>query len=73
MNMIFLDHDLAVLNSDALPAALRLLHNFNKWIKVILKPSQVAGNIENKGDFEAILERKVSNQDTFLKKYGENA
>lgn len=47
------------LNGDALVAALRLVHNFNKSIKVILISSRDKDKIENKDDFDEILDRKA--------------
>lgn len=47
------------LNGDALIAALRLVHNFNKKIKVILVSSRAKDKIENKDDFDVILDRKM--------------
>lgn len=46
------------LNGDALVAALRLVHNFNKHIKTILITSYDVDKIANKDDFDAILDRK---------------
>jgi len=46
------------LNGDALVAALRLMHNFNKNIKTILITSRTVDKIVNKDDFDAILDRK---------------
>lgn len=46
------------LNGDALVAALRLVHNFNKHIKTILITSREVDKIANKDDFDAILDRK---------------
>ncbi len=46
------------LNGDALVAALRLVHNFNKHIKTILITSRDIDKIANKDDFDAILDRK---------------
>jgi len=46
------------LNGDALVAALRLTHNFNKNIKTILITSRIADKITNKDDFDVILDRK---------------
>lgn len=47
------------LNGDALVAALRLLHNFNKNIKVILVSSRTQDKIANKDYFDVILDRKT--------------
>lgn len=47
------------LNGDALVAALRLLHNFNKSIKVVLITSRAIDKIANKDDFDEILDRKT--------------
>lgn len=47
------------LNGDALIAALRLVHNFNKKIKVILVTSRSKDKIFNIDDFDAILDRKT--------------
>lgn len=47
------------LNGDALTAAVRLLHNFNKHIKVILITSREPDQINNKEHFDAILDRKT--------------
>lgn len=47
------------LNGDALLAALRLVHNFNKNIKVILVTSRTEDQIENKNDFDSVLDRKT--------------
>ena len=46
------------LNGDALVAALRLVNNFNKHIKIILITSRDADKIANKDDFDAIFDRK---------------
>ena len=52
------------LNGDALVAALRLVHNFNKKIKTVLITSRSVDKISNKDDFDAILDRKsVKNGD----------
>lgn len=47
------------LNGDALVAALRLVHNFNNKIKVILISSRGQDKISNKDEFDAILDRKT--------------
>jgi len=47
------------LNGDALVAALRLLHNFNRKIKVVLITSQSRDKIVNLNDFDEILDRKT--------------
>ena len=47
------------LNGDALVAALRLVHNFNRKIKVILITSRDIAKIANKYDFDEILDRKA--------------
>ena len=47
------------LNGDALVAALRLVHNFNRKIKVILITSQAKDKIVNKDDFDEILDRNA--------------
>lgn len=47
------------LNGDALVAALRLVHNFNKDIKVILITSRAREKIANQGDFDSIVDRKA--------------
>lgn len=47
------------LNGDALVAALRLLHNFNRNIKVVLITSQSRDKIVNLTDFDEILDRKT--------------
>lgn len=47
------------LNGDALIAALRLINNFNKKIKVILVSSQAQDKISNKDNYDAILDRKA--------------
>ena len=47
------------LNGDALIAALRLINNFNKKIKVILVSSQSQDKIANKDNYDAILDRKA--------------
>ena len=47
------------LNGDALVAALRLVHNFNKNIKTILITSRDISEISNKSDFNEILDRKA--------------
>ena len=47
------------LNGDALVAALRLVSNFNKKIKVILVTSRSQDKIFNIDDFDAILDRKA--------------
>jgi len=46
------------LNGDALVAALRLLHNFNRNIKTVLITSHDLSKIPNKSDFDEILDRK---------------
>ena len=46
------------LNGDALTAAVRLLHNFNKHIRVILITSHAPEQIKNQEHFDAILDRK---------------
>ena len=46
------------LNGDALVAALRLTHNFNRNIKAILITSRDTAKIANKNDFNEILNRK---------------
>lgn len=46
------------LNGDAVVAALRLVHNFNKDIEVVLITSRVKESITNKDDFNSILSRK---------------
>ena len=65
-NLILNKYDLLItslecsrLNGDALTAALRLLHNFNRQIKVVLITSREQGKLENKNDFDAILDRKM--------------
>lgn len=55
------------LNGDALTAALRLVHNNNKDIEVILITSQSRDKIVNKDDFDAILERKSVKDGGLLK------
>lgn len=45
------------LNGDALVAALRLVHNFNRKIKTILITSHAISKISNKDDFNKILDR----------------
>ena len=47
------------LNGDALVAALRLVHNFNKGIKVVLITSRTKDKIVNKDDFDSIVDRKA--------------
>jgi HPt (histidine-containing phosphotransfer) domain-containing protein/CheY-like chemotaxis protein len=47
------------LNGDALIAALRLVNNFNKKIKVILVSSRDKDKITNQDDFDAVLDRKT--------------
>lgn len=47
------------LNGDALVAALRLVHNFNRKIKVILITSQAKDKIVNKDDFDEVLDRNA--------------
>jgi len=47
------------LNGDALVAALRLVHNYNKNIKVILVSSREQDKISNKDEFDVILDRKT--------------
>ncbi len=47
------------LNGDALVAALRLVHNFNKKIKTVLITSQTRDKIANQADFDEILERQT--------------
>ena len=47
------------LNGDALIAALRLVRNFNKKIKVILVTSRSQDKIFNIDDFDVILDRKT--------------
>ena len=65
-NLLFNKYDVLItslecprLNGDALVAALRLLHNFNKNIKVILVSSRAENKIANKDDFDVILDRKT--------------
>lgn len=55
------------LNGDALTAALRLLHNFNKNIKVILLTSHDPDKIENKQHFDAIWDKKIIKSEKFSK------
>ena len=64
-SLLFHKYDLLItslessrLNGDALVAALRLVNNFNKHIKVILITSRSMDKIANKDDFDAILDRK---------------
>ena len=47
------------LNGDALIAALRLVYNFNKDIKVILVSSRAQDKISNRDDYDVILDRKA--------------
>ena len=47
------------LNGDALVAALRLVHNFNKDIDVFLITSRARDKITNPDDFDAIVDRKA--------------
>lgn len=47
------------LNGDALVAALRLVRNFNKKIKVILVSSRGLDKVANKDDFDAVLGRQA--------------
>ncbi len=47
------------LNGDALVAALRLVHNFNKKIKTVLITSQSRDKIVNQNDFNEILDRQT--------------
>ena len=47
------------LNGDALVAALRLSHSFNRKIKAILITSRDADKIANKNNFNEILDRKA--------------
>lgn len=47
------------LNGDALVAALRLAHNFNRKIKAILITSRTKDKIPNKDDFDEILDRTM--------------
>lgn len=47
------------LNGNALVAALRLAHNFNRKIKVILITSRTKDKIPNKDDFDEILDRAM--------------
>ncbi len=49
----------ARLNGDALVAALRLVHNFNRGINVFLITSQAQDKIPNQSDFDEILDRKA--------------
>lgn len=65
-NLLFNKYDVLItslecprLNGDALVAALRLVHNFNKNIKVILVSSRARNQIANKDDFDVILDRKT--------------
>ena len=64
-NLLINQYDLLIcsletprLNGDALAAALRLVHNFNKGISVFLITSRARENIANQGDFDAIFDRK---------------
>lgn len=59
------------LNGDALVAALRLVHNFNRKIKTILITSRSKDKILNKDDFDEILDRKMI-KDGVLKKIASN-
>jgi len=47
------------LNGDALVAALRLGHNFNRKIKTVLITSRAIDKISNKDDFDEIIDRKM--------------
>lgn len=47
------------LNGDALIAALRLVHNFNRNIKVVLVTSRAQDQLVNKNEFDEILDRKM--------------
>jgi len=47
------------LNGDALVAALRMVNNFNKKIKVILVSSRGLDKVANKDDFDAVLDRQA--------------
>jgi len=65
-NLILNKYDLLItslecsrLNGDALTAALRLVHNFNRRIKAVLITSREEDKLENKNDFDAILDRKM--------------
>lgn len=65
-NLLMNKYDLLVsaletprLNGDALVAALRLVHNFNKDIEVFLITSRSRDNISNPDDFNAIVDRKA--------------
>jgi len=65
-NLILNKYDLLIaslecsrLNGDALTAALRLVHNFNRKIKVVLVTSREQSKLENKENFDAILDRKM--------------
>lgn len=49
----------ARLNGDALVAALRLLHNYNRDIKTVLITSRAPNKIANRDDFDVILDRKT--------------
>lgn len=46
------------LNGDALVAALRLVHNFNRSIKVILVSSRIRDEIHQADEYDSILDRK---------------
>lgn len=46
------------LNGDALVAALRMTHSFNRKIKAVLITSRDKDKIANKTDFDAIIDRK---------------
>jgi len=53
------------LNGDALVAALRLVHNFNRKIKVVLITSQSRDKIENQDNYDEILDRKMVKDGAF--------
>ena len=55
------------LNGDAVVASLRLVHNFNRKIKVILITSRELNKIVNKDDFNEILDRKAIKDGTLKK------
>lgn len=59
------------LNGDALVAALRLVHNFNRRINAILITSRDANQITNRNDFNEILDRTAI-KDGGLKSIVEN-
>jgi CheY-like chemotaxis protein/HPt (histidine-containing phosphotransfer) domain-containing protein len=58
------------LNADAVVASLRLVHNFNRKIKVILITSRERDKIANREEFNEILDRKAIKEGSLKKIVG---